>query len=278
MIVIVLLVGSVFLFAWVIASVIGRALDELRARHGVRSPGDLGDVLRTLDRRSAWIVGGSLGTSGALLLLSLGAWAPGGGVFLLGILGFPSWVRHRRERWRARLEVQLVDCLQGLSAALRSGFSLPHAMQHLARENPAPLRREWEVVLREMKFGRSVDEALGGFSARAGSQEVAWIVTSVAVARQLGGNLAEVLDTIASTSRERIRIEGKIRAATSQGRMQAWIVASIPFLLGLAMFWMRPDLIVPMARHAFGWILWGAVLCMELMGLVLIRRIVRIQV
>jgi tight adherence protein B len=60
--------------------------------------------------------------------------------------------------------------------------------------------------------------------------------------------------------------------------MQAWIVASIPFLLGLAMFWMRPDLIVPMARHAFGWILWGAVLCMELMGLVLIRRIVRIQV
>lgn len=278
MVVLVVVCTSVFLFGWVIARIVAQAMDDLEERYGVRGLGDLGDALRSLDRRATWVIGCSLGASFALLLLAFGARASACVAFSCLAPGFPAWARHRQGTWRATIEAQLVDSLQGLAAALRAGFSLPHAMEHLGNETHLPLRREWAVVLREMKFGLSVDEALEGLARRSGSRDVDLMVTSVAVARQLGGNLAEVLDTIASTTRERMRIEGKIRAATAQGRMQAWIIAVIPLLLGVAMAWMRPDLILPMARHPIGWILCGVVLCLELLGLLLIRRIVQIRV
>ena len=90
--------------------------------------------------------------------------------------------------------------------------------------------------------------------------------------------MAEMFDTIAATIRERFRLEGKIKALTSQGKLQGWIVAALPLVLGLVMNWMRPDLMQPMFDHAFGYILVGIILFMEVLGILIIRKIVNINV
>jgi len=104
------------------------------------------------------------------------------------------------------------------------------------------------------------------------------VVTSTIIARQLGGNMAEMFDTIAATIRERFRLEGKIKALTSQGKLQGWVVAAMPLALGLVLNWMRPDLMQPMFEHWFGYVLVGLIALMEFLGVLIIRKIVNIDV
>jgi tight adherence protein B len=123
-----------------------------------------------------------------------------------------------------------------------------------------------------------VDEALAALGERVQSEDLHLTVTAITVARQLGGNLADILETIAATIRERFRLEGKIQALTAQGKLQGAIVAALPLLLGAVMNRIRPDLVQPMLAHTFGHVLVAVVLLMELVGVALIRRIVRIEV
>src|SRR5438552_14111341 len=102
---------------------------------------------------------------------------------------------------------------------------------------------------------------------RVGSEDLTLVATSTAIARQLGGNMAEMFETIAATIRERFRLEGKIDAITSQGRLQGWIVCAMPLVIGLTMNWLRPDLMEPMLGSFVGYVLIAAILLMELTGI-----------
>src|SRR5207244_11078030 len=102
------------------------------------------------------------------------------------------------------------------------------------------------------------------------------VTTSTNIARSLGGNMAEMFETIAATIRERFRLEGKISALTSQGKMQGWIVASLPLWIGLFLNWYRPDLMEPMFENAYGYILVSGIILLETISFLLIRRIVPI--
>ena len=104
------------------------------------------------------------------------------------------------------------------------------------------------------------------------------MVTSTNVARKLGGNMAEMYDIISSTIRERFRLEGRIRALTAQGKLQGWVVGSMPLILGLVLNLMRPDLMEPMLNSTFGYVLIGVVIVLEVIGIWMIRRIVAIDV
>jgi len=115
-------------------------------------------------------------------------------------------------------------------------------------------------------------------SKRVGSDDLELVVVSTNISRQLGGNMAEMFETISGTIRERFRLEGKIDALTSQGRMQGWIVASMPLALGVVLNYMRPDLMEPMMDHWFGYVLVAIILIMEALGILIIRRIVNIDV
>lgn len=268
---------SAYLFFSILWRVGRRAKDRIRERYGIQGSRDLGDLVLALDARSLW----TASIAAAMLSASL-AFPIGVGVsislFVSIAGGLPALALRHRRRWLAALESQLADGLGNLSAALRAGLSLQKGLEQLGEEAPRPLGREWRVVARETKLGLSLEEALENLSARVSSKDVDLVVVSIAVSRQLGGNLAETLDRIADTTRERIRLQGKTESLTAQGRMQAWILAGLPVLLGFAMAWMRPDLVEPMWRHPFGWSLAGAVACMELAGLFLIRRIVRIPI
>lgn len=269
---------SVFFTVLLLARILARAGARLRARYEVRDAAELGDLLLALDARSAALAGASLGMiAGVLLLPALGA-AAALASLLAGAWGVPALVARRRRRWRTALEAQLAEGLTTVGSGLRAGLSLPRAFEQLAEEAPQPLGRELAVVVRQCKLGVSLDEALEGLAQRARSEDVDLVVVSIAVARRFGGNLSSMLERVASTARERIRIGGKIRALTAQGRMQAWIIAALPLGLALAMTGLRPDLMEPMFNEPIGLAILGAVGVMEVLGLWLIRRIVAIRI
>ena len=185
-------------------------------------------------------------------------------------------------RWRLRrrrvLLRQLPDCLELLAASLRSGLALLPAIQHLAQHQPAPIGQELTLVIRKHRLGATLDDALEDLQQRIGGSEVALFMTAVSVARQLGGNLSEVLSRLSQTLREKQAIEGKIAALTAQGRLQARIVGLLPLALLVVMTRMEPQAMRLMYTTQQGWAALLVLAVLELSGMLLLRRLVRIDV
>jgi len=175
-------------------------------------------------------------------------------------------------------DAQLTDALQQMANALRAGLTFQQASEQVGREAPAPLGQEFGLYAKEVRLGSSSEEALVAMVRRVGSEDLELVATSTNIARQLGGNLSDMFETIAETIRERFRLEGKIRALTSQGKLQGLVVATLPVWVGLFLDWYRPDLMEPMFAHAFGYVLVATIALLEAIGFVLIRRIVTIDV
>lgn len=199
----------------------------------------------------------------------------------LGALAFAAprvlavFLKRRRER---RFGVQLVDALMNISNALRSGFSLPQAFELVQREMESPISQEFRLLNQETRVGVPLEEALEHFLGRMPTDDVELVVTAILVSREVGGSLAEVMDNIARTIRERHQIEGKIRALTSQGRMQAVILALVPVALAFAIHWLNPGLFEPMISTVPGWGLIFLIAVLEFIGVLVVRKIVHIEV
>lgn len=185
------------------------------------------------------------------------------------------WWRLRRRR---RLLHQLPDCLELLAASLRSGLALLPAIQHLARHQPPPIAQELTLVVRRHRLGATLEDALEDLQRRIGGPEAALFVTAVAVARQLGGNLSEVLMRLSQTLREKQVIEGKIAALTAQGRLQAQIVGLLPLVLLVVMTRMEPRAMRLMYTTTQGWAALLVLAVLEITGALLLRRLVRVEV
>jgi tight adherence protein B len=187
-------------------------------------------------------------------------------------------VRFYRQKRIQRFNAQLTEALQQMANALRAGLTFPQAMDQIGRESNAPLRQELGLFSKEVKLGVPIEQALTNLAGRVGSEDLELVATSTNIARQLGGNLAEMFETIASTIRERFRLEGKIAALTSQGKLQGMVVATLPLFIGLFFNGYRPDLMQPMFETAYGYVLVAAIVLLEAIGFLLIRRIVAIDV
>jgi tight adherence protein B len=270
--------GSVFFFSLVILSVFARALERYQERYVVRSINDLGDMFLFIDARALLVLNVcvmSLAATAGLLIFGVVM------AFILGVLGFLApmvAVRYYRRRRIRIFNHQLVDALQTMANAFKAGLTFPQAMENIAKENPPPLGQEFGLFVKEIKLGVPAEQALINMTKRVGSDDLDLVVASTNVARQLGGNMAEMFETISATIRERFRLEGRIDSLTSQGRLQGWIVSAMPIGLGLVFNAMRPDLMGPMLSHWFGYVLIGTILVMEAVGILLIRRIVDIDV
>jgi tight adherence protein B len=276
--VVVLVVGSVTLSSLAIMSVLARAYARYRERYVDHSLSELSEMFLFVEAQQVLALNlGSmflLGTVGYLVAnLFVAAGATVFGFFLPRLL-----IEAHRRRRRRRFEVQLTDALQAMSGALKAGLSLPQALEHVAREAQAPLAQEFGLCVKEMKLGLGLEEALVNMGRRVSSDDLDLVVVSANIARSLGGSLAELFETLAGVSRERFRLEGRIDALTSQGRLQGWVVAAMPPALGLVLNALRPDLMAPMLGHVFGWLLVVAVVLLEVVGVLLIRRIVNVAV
>ena len=269
---------SIFFLAFLALDVLQKAFEQYKLRYVTRSMNDLSDMFLFIEPGQIVV----LNVAALLLFLGVGYWL--GGLFfasIAGIFGFfapAGAVRFYRKRRIKLFNTQLTEALQQMANALRAGLTFQQAMEQIGRESAAPLRQEFGLFTKEVKLGVPIEEALVNMANRVGSEDLELVATSTNIARQLGGNMAEMFETIAATIRERFRLEGKIAALTSQGKLQGWIVASLPLFIGLFFNWYRPDLMEPMFENAYGYILISLIMLLEAVGFILIRRIVAIDV
>jgi tight adherence protein B len=277
-IVLLLVTGSVFFFSLVIFTVLAKAYEQYQERYVVKSMNDLSDMFLFIDARQLLVL--NIASMCLMGILSYIIFNP---IMCVGatIFGFflpIMMVKHYRKRRIKRFNVQLVDALQAMANAFKAGLTFPQAIEHVAREAQPPLAQEFGLFVKEVKLGVPLEEALVNMGRRVGSDDLELVVVATNIARQLGGNMAEMFETISGVIRERFRLEGKIDALTSQGKLQGWVVASMPAILGMVLNYMRPDLMEPMMDHWFGYLLVTAIAIMEILGIVIIRRIVNIDI
>ena len=188
------------------------------------------------------------------------------------------YVRILRERRRVKFNEQLVDALGTMSNALRAGFSINQAFESVANIGDKPIAQEFNVLLQQMRVGLPFDAALASLDKRVGSDDLTLVCTSIDIARRTGGNLTDIFDKISETIRGRMRIERRVRTLTAQGRLQGIIVSLMPFVLGLAMTVMKPDVMRPFLTSLKGGICIGIAAALVLVGWLFIRKIIRIDV
>ncbi len=187
-----------------------------------------------------------------IVILSIGLGALGfvvGGYnvisFVIGAIvgaGLPLfYLRSQQGRRLAKFNDQLPDMLNLMVNGLRAGYSTMQAMEAVSRELPAPISEEFRRVVQEMQLGVSMDKALDNLLRRIPSDDLDFVVTAINVQREVGGPLAEILDTITYTIRERIRIKGQIRVMTSQVRLSGSIITVMPFGLFVILWFINRD-------------------------------------
>ncbi len=185
---------------------------------------------------------------------------------------------HLKKRREAKLIEQMPDALNMMSGSLRSGASLAIAMDLVATETAPPFSQELSLVLREQKLGVSLDDAFESFAKRVNLEDVSLMVAAITISKDVGGNLSEVLERLASTLRTKAALEGKIRALTSQGKLQGVIVGLLPVFLGFVLFQMEPEAMAPLFTTYYGWAVMMAVTVLLILGGVFIKKIVTIDV
>jgi len=197
------------------------------------------------------------------------------------ILGWsaPKWiVDSLYSRRCVRFNDQMVDGLTIMANGIRSGLSVPQAMERVVENMGQPIAQEFNLVLSQMRLGLSFEEALTGLATRIPTAEVQMFVLSVNILRETGGNLAETFSTIVETIRERQKIEKKIEALTAQGVMQGIIITLVPFFLLLVFLIIDPSYVKPLFTTTLGIILLFMMLTLQIVGGLLIRNIVKIKV
>ena len=173
---------------------------------------------------------------------------------------------------------QLADTITLLSNSLRAGSSFLQSIELVSRETPAPMGEEMGRVVREVNLGLGMEEALANLVRRIRSDDLDLMVTAIGVQQQVGGNLAEILDTIAFTIRERVRIKGEINTLTAQGRMSGYLVAFLPIGIAVTLNFINPSFMQPLFTQLIGQILLAVGGVMMVIGFFAIQKIVDIKV
>ncbi len=269
---------STFVLSLYVFSIVTKALELYEEKYATRGTATLGDMFMFISPAQLVTITLIIAFILAILGFLVFGWFGALFMFALGFVFPLKGIQILRKRRIAKFNVQLVDALAQMSAAFKAGLTLQQAMESISREVPAPLGQEFGLTIKELKLGTPTEEALENLNKRVGSEDLDLVVTATNVARKLGGNMAEMYEIIAATIRERFRLEGKIKALTSQGKMQAWIVGLMPLFLGIVMNAMRPDLMGPFLRSMFGKIVILIIIVMEIMGIWLIYKIVDIDV
>ncbi|MGQ9583925.1 MAG: type II secretion system F family protein [Anaerolineae bacterium] len=188
------------------------------------------------------------------------------------------YVKQRQRNRLNRFNDQLGDAINLLVNGLRSGYSQLQAMETVSREMPPPISEEFSRVVREVGLGLSLNQALDNMLRRIQSDDLDLMITAIKVQHEVGGNLAEILDTISFTIRERVRIQGEIRVLTSMQMLSSYIVSFLPVGLGLVMYLLSADYMGQMFAEPCGWIMLATAATIIIVGYLIIRRIVAIEV
>jgi tight adherence protein B len=196
-----------------------------------------------------------------------------------GFLPLPFlYVRHRRTKRLSKLEQQLPEALGMMVSALRVGHSLIASLGAVAQDCDEPIGGEFRKCFEENNYGVDLRTALMNLAVRAPIQDVRIFVAAVLIQKETGGNLAEVLENVAETTRERFRLKKQVSVHTAQGRMTGWILSLLPVGLGIAMYLVNPSGMSVLWTRPLGLKLLYTAIGMDIVGALIIRKIVRIRV
>jgi tight adherence protein B len=186
-----------------------------------------------------------------------------------------QWLIARR---KYKIIEQLPDAMYMLAGSLKAGTSIQIGLDLMAKETPAPLAQEVSLVLRESRLGVALEDALQGMAKRLSLEDMNLVVSAMTIAKEVGGNLAEILERLASTLRAKSVMEGKIRALTSQGKLQGIVVGLLPVFLAMVLFQMEPEAMGKLFSTWYGWITMGVIVVFLSLGAWMIRKIVSIDI
>ncbi|MFD1019930.1 type II secretion system F family protein [Thalassobacillus hwangdonensis] len=208
--------------------------------------------------------------SGKLIFLALGV-----------VLGwsYPGWMLKRKQQKRVqRFNDGLPDMITTVVGAMRAGFSFPQSLQTVVEESSSPIKEEIETVLREMQYGSSMEESLNGLQERMPSDDLDLMVQAILIQRQVGGNLATVLEKIVDTIRDRTKIQRQIKTLTAQGRLSGIVIGLLPIILAFVIYLIEPEYIGSLFTSSIGLIMVGAGLTSGVLGFFMIQKITTIEV
>lgn len=191
----------------------------------------------------------------------------------------PKWWLNSRIRKRQQLfESRLTDLTLGIANGLRAGAALPQSLELVSRDMGGPMTEELALVLHEYRLGMDLPESLSRLCERMPGEDLSLLVTAIRLTMQSGGSLAEVLDRITDTIRQRVEFHDRLMTMTAQGRFEAIAMASAPLLAFLILFLLDRELMMPLVQTKTGWIAIGAVVALETVGFMIINKIVSIDV
>lgn len=195
----------------------------------------------------------------------------------LVIVGSLVFVNQVAARTRKRFETQLPDTLNLLATSLRAGYSLLQAVEAVGEEAPEPTRREFGRAMAEIRLGRPINDALDDIAERMNSQDFEWTVMAIGIQREVGGNLAEVLQTTSETMVQRNRLRREMKALTAEGRISAIVLSLLPIFLFLVISVVNPGYMEPMLQSTMGLIILGGGLVFIGIGIYWMSRIVKVD-
>jgi tight adherence protein B len=190
----------------------------------------------------------------------------------------PSVVSFLANKRRKKFLSQLPDTLQLLSGTLRAGYSLMQGVEAVSQEVENPMGAELRRVVTESRLGRPLEESLEGVAERMASPDFSWAVMAIRIQREVGGNLSELLLTVADTMTQRERLRRDVAALTAEGRMSAIVLGLLPIGLGAAMFVINPEYTSKLFNDTLGNILLGGAVVMMIIGFVWMKKIIDIEI
>ena len=209
----------------------------------------------------------------------------GGGSIVLGILflavgaiGPWMFLGFKRGRRRKAFESSLPDTLQLMSGSLAAGLSLAQSVDTIVREGTEPIASEFRRVLIETRLGISLDDALAAVADRFESRDFSWVVMAIRIQRQVGGNLAELLDTVAATMREREYMRRQVAALAAEGKLSAWVLGGLPPGFMLYLFMANREYVMPMFTEPLGWLMLAGAGMILGVGVFWMSRLVKVEV
>jgi tight adherence protein B len=255
------------------------------AEEEVRKRGMLSGVNAALEQANIPMTPGEailamfgLSAVGGVFLAIFSSPVTGAIVFGVLLLFFIFLIRYAGGREKRKFEKQLPDTLTLLSTSLRAGYSLLQAIEAVAAEAPEPTSREFSRGVTEARLGRTVSDALQGIAERTQSQDFEWATMAIEIQREVGGNLAEVLQTVADTMLSRNRLKGEIRALTAEGRISAFVLGSLPFALAIFLWFTNREYLLPLIESPTGRIAIIAGALLMAGGIFWLKKIVDIEI
>jgi len=199
------------------------------------------------------------------------------GLAIVGLALPPIMVQRAKSRHQQLFNKQLSDALTIMSNCMRSGYSFQQAMSSIAQEMQPPISTEFARVIREINYGATMEQALNHMVSRVSNKDLELLVSAVLTSAQVGANLSEILDTIAETVRDRIRLREEVRVLSAQGRMSGLIIGLLPVAVILILMVMNPGYFEAFVETSLGKLLMLGSMAMEAVGFIVINKVVDIR-